>query len=181
MENKLKFFRNQNNLSQEDVANKLYVTRQTISNWENTNHLPPLTALNDLANLYNVTISNLIGEEEVIMEKKHINFMALIGVTIFTIIFIPFIAIFVLTFLFTGWVISASFAGSPIIALVACFLDQGFSWFQLGMSLLLMIIGIPLCFLMYIITKYVIKISWSYFKYSFGSVFYKISLPKKQS
>lgn len=31
----IKYFRRRDQLSQEDLANKLYVSRQTISNWEN--------------------------------------------------------------------------------------------------------------------------------------------------
>ncbi len=47
-------------LTQEDVAEKLNVSRQTISNWESGNVSPTIDKVNDLAKLYNVTIDQLI-------------------------------------------------------------------------------------------------------------------------
>lgn len=36
----IKYFRQRDYLSQEDLAEKLYVSRQTISNWENDKSYP---------------------------------------------------------------------------------------------------------------------------------------------
>lgn len=47
-------------LTQEDVAEKLNVSRQTISNWESGSVSPTIDKVNELAKLYNVTIDELI-------------------------------------------------------------------------------------------------------------------------
>jgi transcriptional regulator with XRE-family HTH domain len=53
---KLKTTRKDHNLSQEDLAKKLYVTRQTISRWENGVRVPALNALEDISNVYGIDI-----------------------------------------------------------------------------------------------------------------------------
>ncbi|MEJ7517531.1 helix-turn-helix transcriptional regulator, partial [Staphylococcus pasteuri] len=40
--NQIQFFRQRDHLSQEDLAAKLYVSRQTISNWENDKSYPDI-------------------------------------------------------------------------------------------------------------------------------------------
>lgn len=48
-------------LSQEEVAQKLFLTRQSISKWENGGAEPGVENLKALANLYGVTVDELIG------------------------------------------------------------------------------------------------------------------------
>lgn len=47
-------------LTQEEVADKLYVTRQTVSRWETNRTLPNIYILKDLSDLYNVSTDDLI-------------------------------------------------------------------------------------------------------------------------
>ena len=54
-------FRKRNNFSQEELANRLKVSRQSICNWENGDASPSIDYLQDLARLYNVTIDDLIN------------------------------------------------------------------------------------------------------------------------
>lgn len=54
-------FRKRNNLSQEELANKLKVSRQSICNWESGDSSPSIDYLQDMAKLYNVTIDDLIN------------------------------------------------------------------------------------------------------------------------
>lgn len=52
----LKEFRKQQNLTQKEVAEKLYITRQAVSNWETGKTSPDLETLHKLAELYHVPI-----------------------------------------------------------------------------------------------------------------------------
>lgn len=61
---KIKKYRLDNNLTQQDLASKLFVTRNTISKWENDNGYPSLDTLKDLAKLMNTTIDELLSEND---------------------------------------------------------------------------------------------------------------------
>ncbi len=54
-------FRKRNNLSQEELANKLKVSRQSICNWESGDSSPSIDYIQDLAKLYSVSIDDLIN------------------------------------------------------------------------------------------------------------------------
>lgn len=47
-------------LSQEDLAEKVFVTRQTISNWENGKNYPDINSLVLLSNFFNVSLDILV-------------------------------------------------------------------------------------------------------------------------
>ena len=53
--------RNRENLSQEDLAEKLFVTRQAVSRWENGETLPNTETLKRLSALFDVSINTLLG------------------------------------------------------------------------------------------------------------------------
>lgn len=48
------------NFSQEELAEKIYVSRQTISNWENDKSYPDLKSLVLVSNLFNITLDALV-------------------------------------------------------------------------------------------------------------------------
>lgn len=48
-------------LSQEELAEKLYVTRQAVSRWENGETVPNTDALKQLSRLFDVSINTLLG------------------------------------------------------------------------------------------------------------------------
>ena len=52
-------------LSQVDLASRMEVTKQTISNWENENIQPSIDMLVGLANVFNVTTDYLLGLDDV--------------------------------------------------------------------------------------------------------------------
>lgn len=56
----LKFYRSQKGLSQEDLADKLYISRQAISRWENGETAPDLDTLVNLASIFEVTLDELV-------------------------------------------------------------------------------------------------------------------------
>lgn len=68
--NQIKFFRQRNHLSQEALAAKLYVSRQTISNWENDKSYPDIHNLLMLSSLFQVSLDNLVKGDIEIMEQK---------------------------------------------------------------------------------------------------------------
>ncbi|MEG0364014.1 MAG: helix-turn-helix transcriptional regulator [Erysipelotrichales bacterium] len=53
--------RKDNNLTQEEVAEKLDVSRQTISNWETGSAQPTIDKAIELAQLYNISLDDLVG------------------------------------------------------------------------------------------------------------------------
>ena len=57
-----KYYREKNGLSQEDLANKLNVSRQAISRWENDWNIPDITNLQELCKLYNITMDELLSD-----------------------------------------------------------------------------------------------------------------------
>lgn len=54
--------RKQKGLTQEAVADRLHVVRQTVSKWEKGLSVPDADALQRLAELYEVPVSQLLGE-----------------------------------------------------------------------------------------------------------------------
>jgi transcriptional regulator with XRE-family HTH domain len=56
--------RTQHNLSQGDLANELNVSRQSISKWENGNSTPDLEKIVKLAEIFNISLDELIKNEE---------------------------------------------------------------------------------------------------------------------
>ncbi|MDE6284776.1 MAG: helix-turn-helix domain-containing protein [Bacilli bacterium] len=54
-------YRKANNLSQEEVAEKLEVTRQTISKWETDQSTPDFDKIGPLCDLFNITADELIN------------------------------------------------------------------------------------------------------------------------
>jgi len=55
--------RKDNNLTQDDLANKYFVTRQTISNWENGKTYPDLETLVKISDDFNVSLDILLKED----------------------------------------------------------------------------------------------------------------------
>lgn len=55
------------NLTQEQVAEKIFVSTKSISNWENDKNFPDIESLVRLAKLYNLSLDNLLLEGSDIM------------------------------------------------------------------------------------------------------------------
>ena len=53
--------RTKNGLSQDELAEKVFVTRQAVSRWENGDTVPNTETLKLLSNLFNVSINTLLG------------------------------------------------------------------------------------------------------------------------
>ena len=59
--NRIKVLRRKMNLTQEELAERLNVSYQTISKWETNASLPDIAMFPILANLFNVTTDELLG------------------------------------------------------------------------------------------------------------------------
>ena len=62
LKDNLVILRKQKGLTQETVADRLHVVRQTVSKWEKGLSVPDADALQRLAELYEVPVSRLLGE-----------------------------------------------------------------------------------------------------------------------
>lgn len=66
----IKKYRSELGLSQETLADRIYVSRQTISNWENDKNYPDINSLLRLSEVFQVSIDNLIkGDVEKMKER----------------------------------------------------------------------------------------------------------------
>ena len=61
---RIKELRISNHLTQDDVAQACYVTRCTVSNWEAGRRLPDIDTIVLLSRLFNVSVNELLGNEE---------------------------------------------------------------------------------------------------------------------
>lgn len=75
----IKMHRQEAHLSQEELANRVYVSRQTISNWENDKSYPDVNSLVLLSEIFQISLDNLIkGDIEVmkdVIQKEEIEKM----------------------------------------------------------------------------------------------------------
>lgn len=65
----LRMKREKHGLSQDEVAKTIFVSRQTISNWENDRTYPDVQSLLILSQLYDTTVDELIQGDIVIMQQ----------------------------------------------------------------------------------------------------------------
>ncbi len=66
----IKKYRTERKLSQDELADKVYVTRQTISNWENDRNYPDIRSLVLLGNVFGVSLDILVkGDLEEMKEQ----------------------------------------------------------------------------------------------------------------
>ena len=65
---KLKSVRVQKGFTQEAVAEKIQVTRQTISNWENEKSYPDIMSVVNLSNLYEISLDELLKGDKRMLE-----------------------------------------------------------------------------------------------------------------
>lgn len=90
-------------LTQEQVAEKIFVSRKTISNWETGKTIPDIESVIRLANLFNLSLDNLLLEGSDIVNdiKTKEKIATLLSwrrfpiVMIFVLIFIGYRAIFI--------------------------------------------------------------------------------------
>ena len=79
----IKKYRNELGLSQEKLAEKVYVSRQTVSNWETGKNYPDIHSLLLLASLFGVSLDQLMEMWKLCSRKlrkwKLKNLIAMVG------------------------------------------------------------------------------------------------------
>ncbi len=107
---KLKHFRQEKGLTQLELSEKMGVSRQTLSNWENSRTLPDGQSLVYLADAYGVSMDELVGRQ--VMENSRakktvfqlilllglILFSCLVHIQVFHIVVMPFVFVGMLLF-----------------------------------------------------------------------------------
>lgn len=100
--NQIKKYREQLEISQEELADKIFVTRQTISNWENNKNYPDIKSLSLLRYNLNVSLDDLIKGDvekmkEIIDEKeiKKLNFYSKILTICFAVLILLAVPLFI--------------------------------------------------------------------------------------
>ena len=68
----IKNLRNKTGMTQKELAEKLYVTPQAVSRWENGEVEPSIDAISTMAQIFNVTTDEIIGGPEKKPEKETI-------------------------------------------------------------------------------------------------------------
>lgn len=119
----IKMYRLENKLSQEELADRIYVSRQTISNWENDKSYPDINSLVLLSEVFKVSLDKLIkGDIDVmkdVIKKEEVDKMNHYG-KIYTIMLIVTVVSAVPLFMWLGvwalipwgiiWMLSMYFA-----------------------------------------------------------------------
>lgn len=103
----IKKYRNTKGLSQEELAEKIYVTRQTVSNWENEKSYPDIHSLLLLSSVFEVSLDQLIkGDIEIMKEtvKREINNTEIKKLNCYTVIYaVSLLSALVLAVPFFRW------------------------------------------------------------------------------
>ena len=121
--NQIKKHRTKNGWSQEVLAEKAFVSRQTVSNWENNKSYPDIHSLVLLGNIFNISLDELIkGDVEVMKneinknEVKEFNTLAWIMTGLMLIMMISPVPL-----VSTGLIGIVIWAGIAAVTLAVCF------------------------------------------------------------
>lgn len=97
---KLQQLRKQNNLTQEQLAEQLFVSRTAVSKWESGKGYPNIDSLKSISKLFSVSIDDLLSGEELItlavsenrsnMRKVFSLICGIVDLLAITFIFLPF-------------------------------------------------------------------------------------------
>lgn len=81
---KIKKLRTDNHLTQENLADRVFVTRSAVSKWENGGGYPGIDSLKLLSSLFGISIDELISDEDVenkkLLEEKAAKKMYILAV-----------------------------------------------------------------------------------------------------
>lgn len=99
---KLQDLRKQKGLTQEQLANELFVSRTAVSKWESGRGYPNIDSLKAIANLFSVTVDELLSSDELLTlaeqntRQKQKNFcdnaLGLLDCIVALFLFLPFFA-----------------------------------------------------------------------------------------
>ena len=70
IKNQIRAYRSELGMSQEELAEAIYVTRQTVSNWETGKSYPDIQSLLRLSSLFGISLDQLIKGDWALMKEK---------------------------------------------------------------------------------------------------------------
>lgn len=182
--NNLKKARQNAGLSQEDVAEKLYYTRQAISRWELEKTSPNIYVLIRLAKLYKVDLNTIVTGIKLPEKRKIFYPFALFGVLAFNSIFGLALLTLVVAFFFTVYVLELNLLFAPFISIsgvlshssqVSLFgrpASAGLDWWQILFIIIMLIVGFLLVPFLLKISKFILHWLLNYFKYNIKSIYH---------
>lgn len=101
----IKKYRQEAQLSQEELANRIYVSRQTISNWENDRSYPDVNSLVLLSEIFQISLDILIkGDIDImkeVIQKEEVTKLNRYG-TIYTVLLVAVVVSAVPLFMWLG-------------------------------------------------------------------------------
>lgn len=101
----IKKYRQEKQLSQEELANRIYVTRQTVSNWENDKSYPDVNSLLLLSEIFQISLDRLIKGDidtmKEVIKKEEVTQLKCYG-TIYTVLLIATVISAVPIFMWIG-------------------------------------------------------------------------------
>ncbi|KRO00792.1 helix-turn-helix domain-containing protein [Companilactobacillus kimchiensis] len=166
-------------MTQNQVAEKLYVTQQTVARWEKDKHNPPIQAVQDLSELFHVKPSYFFGENQI--KTYHFNFYAFLGSLVFNFLFFCMIVIILLPIILTIWVMAGAFLIAPgVIIWQVVESVKSFNLLRLLVSFVMFIVGTIMLPIIWKITKYLWNILKAYYRYNINSIIYEV-VPRTKS
>ncbi|OFI48513.1 XRE family transcriptional regulator [Floricoccus tropicus] len=177
--------RKDKNLTQDMVAEQLYVTRQTVSRWEQNKTMPNIYVLKELSSLYDLSLEQLVSEKTDSsdeadsidsggkkMTRTKINWFALIGVLIFNVLLALTVFTVVGAVLFSIWLLDIVFIASPLILLIANVSGvQAYANDQTVYAIIFFVIGIVAFPIIMRITKLLVNFFVKYVKYNVKAIY----------
>lgn len=125
---KLKNSRMSAGLTQEQIAEEINVSRQTISNWENGKSLPDVISLIKISDLYQVSLDDLLkGDDKMIDKIKKDTDMVKSNRTMMNAGW----AMLIITFVFSVWSNYRYDGGSPVLQ----FIIAAVPWVMMGVGI----------------------------------------------
>lgn len=133
--------------TQLDLANKLNYSDKSVSKWERGEGLPDVYILAQIAQLYGVTVSNLIGEEEPPKKSNphfHLYILVLSVALVFTLAAVLFSAFMIAAVPFRCWLF---FLYAVPVSAIVCIVFTSLWWGILmqGLSVTVLIWSAGLC------------------------------------
>jgi len=95
--------RKENNYSQEVLAEKIGVSRQAVSKWERNEASPDIQNIQLLADIFDVSIDELIGRKTMEETQNHNNFEEKRKQVVTATALISFISYLILGYVWNGW------------------------------------------------------------------------------
>ncbi|KLI76774.1 MULTISPECIES: helix-turn-helix domain-containing protein [Lacticaseibacillus] len=168
--------REEKEMTQSQVAERLYVTQQTVARWESDKHVPPVKAVQDLAKLFNVDAAYFFGEDRIV--ARHFNFFAFLGSLLFNVLFFWIPAVLLVSLQLTLWCsVGACLVAPGAVIWQAIAGIKAFTITRMVFSLVMLGGAILVVPILWKITKYLGRILRAYYRYNIDAIVYEV-VPK---